>query len=68
MPVAAPEPKPALPPQQSGDVIAGPVVIPQPQDDVRGDLERLLALRDEDLRRHDGRRDSYAPTRPATLA
>ena len=66
MPVATPEPRPVLAPH-SGDVIAGPVVIARPQDDVRGDLERLLALRDEDLRRHDSRRDTYAPTRPATL-
>ena len=66
-PPAPPAAPAARPPQESGDVIAGPVVIPQPQDDVRGDLERLLALRDADLNRHGGHRDNYAPTRPATL-
>ena len=67
-PVSIAVPKPALAPQHSGDVISGPVFIPQTQDEVRSDLEKLLALRDEDLKRHDGRRDLYAPTRPATLA
>ncbi|MCC2632889.1 MAG: hypothetical protein K0S48_775 [Ramlibacter sp.] len=67
-PPSDPQPRPVPAPQQSGDVIEGPVFIPQAQDDVRGDLERLLALRDEDMKRHDGRRDMYAPTRPATLA
>jgi hypothetical protein len=58
--------KPADPPVgQAGDVIEGPVVIPQPAEDVRADLERLLAARDEDMKRHGG--DSFAPTRPATL-
>jgi hypothetical protein len=66
-PVSVAVRQPALAPQQSGDVIAGPVVIPQPQDDVRGDLERLLALRDADLKRHGVSGDTYAPTRPATL-
>lgn len=59
-PAAAPETKP-------GDIIAGPVVIPQPVDEVRADLERLLALRDEDLKRHGRDGDQFAPTRPATL-
>jgi len=67
-PVSIAVPTPALAPQHSGDVISGPVFIPQAQDEVRSDLEKLLALRDEDLKRHDGRRDLYAPTRPATLA
>ena len=66
-PPTVPERKPVLAPQESGDVIEGPVHIPQAKDDVRGDLDRLLALRDEDLRRHVGR-DVYAPTRPATLS
>ena len=64
-PAPAPARKPAQAPQQSGDVIEGPVRIPQVVDDVRGDLDRLLALRDDDLRRHEGH--TYAPTRPATL-
>lgn len=49
-----------------GDVIEGPAL--RPLDDVRADLERLLALRDDDMRRHTGGPDpSYAPTRPAAL-
>lgn len=59
-----PEPAPARP--QAADVIAGPVVIPQPQDDVRADLERLLALRDDDMKRH-AAGDTFAATRPVTL-
>lgn len=66
-PVAVPVRQP-VPAPHSADVIEGPVLIPQPREDVRGDLERLLAPRDEDLKRHDGRRDMYAPTRPATLS
>jgi len=57
------------PPRQeepSGDIIQGPVRIPQPVDDARADLEKLLALRDADAQRQ--RADSYAPTRPATLS
>lgn len=46
-------------------VIEGPAMEPRPLDDVRADLERLLALRDEDVRRHS--EQAYAPTRPATL-
>lgn len=61
-PVAA-----AAPENKFGDIIAGPVVIPKPLDDVRADLERLLALRDEDLKRHGPGGDQFAPTRPATL-
>jgi hypothetical protein len=54
-------------PSSYGDVIAGPTALDQPKalDDVRADLERLLALRDEDKRKHSA--TSYAPTRPATL-
>lgn len=68
---AAPSPVPVrqpVAPQGCGDVIEGPVMIKQTVDSVRGDLERLMALRDEDLKQHDGRRDMYAPTRPASLA
>jgi hypothetical protein len=54
-------------PLPSADVIEGPTVLPSPAD-VRADLERLMALRDADLRRHAGAGDqAYAPTRPATL-
>ena len=56
------------PTTRAGDIIEGPVMIPQTQDEVRADLERLLALRDDDMRRHVGAGDqAYAPTRPATL-
>jgi hypothetical protein len=51
----------------SGDVIAGPVFIPKPVDEVRSDLERLLALRDDDLKRHGKTGDHFAPTRPAVF-
>jgi hypothetical protein len=56
-------------PSSYGDVIAGPTALEQsrPLDDVRADLERLLALRDEDLRKHGGPDRAYAATRPATL-
>lgn len=60
------QPAPAAAAQAAaGDVIAGPVVIPQPQDDVRADLERLLALRDEDIKRHG--KDAFASTQPVQL-
>jgi hypothetical protein len=66
------EPRPvaaAAPVEESGDVIQGPVMIPKPLDDVRADLERLLALRDDDIRRHVAGHpgDNFAATRPATL-
>ena len=51
----------------SADVIAGPVFIPKPSDDVRSDLDRLLALRDDDMKRHGKGGDNFAPTRPAKL-
>jgi len=56
-------------PSSYGDVIAGPTALEQPRalDDVRADLERLLALRDEDLRKHGSAERAYAPTKPATL-
>jgi hypothetical protein len=67
-PLTAPAP---LAPQPSsfGDVIAGPTALaqPKPLDDVRADLEALLALRDADLRKHAAGGSAYAPTRPATL-
>lgn len=63
---------PAMPPDApptttAGDIIAGPVVIPAPQDDVRADLERLLALRDDDMKRHGPGEDGFAATRPVSL-
>jgi len=50
-----------------GDIIEGPVVIPRPAEDVRADLERLLAARDDDMKRHAQGGDNFAATRPATL-
>lgn len=69
-PPTAPAPlAPVAEPSSFGDVIAGPTALehPRPLDDVRADLERLLALRDEDLRKHGGGARAYAPTRPDTL-
>lgn len=58
------EPVDDAPITRAGDIIAGPVMIRQTQEDVRADLERLLALRDDDLKRHG---DGFAPTRPVHL-
>jgi hypothetical protein len=69
-PPSAPAPLQAnAEPSSYGDVIAGPTALEQsrPLDDVRADLERLLALRDEDLRKHGAAERAYAATRPATL-
>lgn len=56
------------PPMTSpADIIEGPVVIPRAQDDVRADLERMLAARDEDLKRNGRGEDGFAPTRPVQL-
>ena len=46
------------------------IMIPKTQEDVRADLERLLALRDDDMKRHNAPQkggDQFAPTRPASL-
>jgi hypothetical protein len=61
-PASLPDPE-----TKPGDIIAGPVVIAKPAEDVRADLERLLAVRDEDLKRHGPGGDEFAPTRPATF-
>ena len=58
---------PPPPETKPGDIIEGPVVIPRPAEDVRADLDRLLAARDEDMKRHAQGGDTFAPTRPATL-
>lgn len=55
------------PTTRSGDIIEGPVMIPKSEDDVRADLERLLALRDDDMKRHGTGSDGFAPTRPVQL-
>lgn len=60
VPAAAPETK-------AGDIIEGPVVIARPAEDVRADLERLLAARDDDMKRHAQGGDNFAATRPAHL-
>ena len=67
-PPSAPAPL-AAQPSSFGDVIAGPTPLEgsKPLDDVRADLEALLALRDADIRKHSGGERAYAPTRPATL-
>lgn len=49
------------------DIIEGPVVIPRGPEELRADLEQLLAVRDADLKRHAPTADNFAPTRPATL-
>jgi hypothetical protein len=57
----------AFGPSISGDIIEGPVMLPRTHDDVRADLERLMALRDHDMKRHAESGDGFAPTRPAGL-
>ena len=59
--------RPAAPETKPGDIIEGPVFIPRPAEDVKADLERLLALRDDDMKRHAQGGDNFAATRPATL-
>ncbi|NML48423.1 hypothetical protein HHL11_32050 [Ramlibacter sp. G-1-2-2] len=49
------------------DVIEGPVVIQRKSEDARADLERLLALRDDDLRRQVGGDGAFAATSPGGL-
>lgn len=63
--IAAPADAP--PTTTAGDVIEGPVVLPRAQDDVRADLARLLALRDDDLQRHGPGEDGFAATRPVEI-
>ena len=55
------------PDTKPGDIIEGPVVIPRPADEVRADLEQLMALRDADLKRHALAGEAFAETRPAAL-
>jgi hypothetical protein len=59
--------RPPAPETKPGDIIEGPVFIPRPTEDVKADLERLLALRDDDMKRHAQGGDNFAATRPATL-
>lgn len=57
----------AAPLTKPGDIIEGPVVIPKAAEDVRADLERLLAARDDDVKRHTQGGDQFAATRPASF-
>jgi hypothetical protein len=66
-PPAPSEPAALAPATKPGDIIEGPVVIPRSPDSVRAELEQMLALRDDDVKRHTQGGDSFAPTRPATL-
>lgn len=63
---AASEPAPAAPTTRPAGIIEGPAMEPRPIDEVRADLERLLAVRDQDMKRQ-GEGDNFAPTRPANL-
>jgi hypothetical protein len=58
---------PVAPATRPGGIIEGPTMMPKPIDEVRADLERLLAVRDHDLKRHGEGADHFAPTRPAGL-
>ena len=73
MPAPQPRPDPTRPapfaPSTSGGIIEGPMMATKPIDEVRADLERLLAARDQDIQRgHEaGSGDQFAPTRPAGI-
>ncbi len=60
------EPAPAAPTTRPAGIIEGPAMEPRPIDEVRADLERMLAVRDGDMKRQ-GEGDNFAPTRPANL-
>ena len=67
-PPPAQKPDACAPLTKPGDIIEGPVVIPRGFKGVRSDLEQLLALRDDDLRRHGKEGPSFFPaTRPAAI-
>lgn len=65
-------------PEPSGDVIAGPVHVGAPapaaavpdddRDSVRHDLDKLLAIRDAELKRHADQYGTSEPTQPMYLA
>lgn len=61
------QPAARAPLTKPGDIIEGPVRIPRTSEEVRADLEQLLALRDADLKRHAQGGEHFAATRPATL-
>jgi hypothetical protein len=62
-------------PEPSGDVIAGPVQVATPavapvddeRDSVRHDLDKLLAIRDAELKRHADQYGTSEPTQPMYL-
>jgi hypothetical protein len=66
---AAQQERPAegAPLTKPGDIIEGPVHIPRTTDEMRADLEQLLALRDVDLKRQGKGGEHFAATRPASL-
>lgn len=68
-PPAAPasEPAPVAATTRPAGIIEGPALMPKPMEEVRADLERLLAVRDQDLKRNGDGGDHFAPTRPASL-
>lgn len=66
-PVAAQAAADGPPATRPADVIEGPSYVPPSQEDVRADLERLFALRDDDLRRHGPGEDGFAATRPVGI-
>lgn len=64
---AASEPMPIAPTTRPAGIIEGPAMLPKPMEEVRADLERLLAVRDQEPRRNGDGGDHFAPTRPASL-
>jgi hypothetical protein len=66
-PAEANDPAAFAPTTRPAGIIEGPAMIPRPAEDVRADLERLLAVRDADMKRHGDAGDNFAPTRPAGL-
>lgn len=50
-----------------GNIIEGPLLLPRTKEDIRGDLDRLMAARDEQLERDGPGEDGFAPTRPVQL-
>jgi hypothetical protein len=66
-PAATQDTERGAPLTKPADIIEGPVVIPRTTDEVRADLEQLLALRDADQKRHRPGGDHFAATRPANL-
>lgn len=66
-PVPDTAPAAAGPTTRPAGIIEGPMMTPRPLDEVRADLERLLAARDADMQRQGDGGDNFAPTRPASI-